>query len=231
MIAWTVGWCGVPAHRVFIGKKMMRFECSQCLAKLSDGTASAASRPRAHLTRDPCSGSSTSSAGPNSPLQETLGAAAMLNFEGPDAIRMDGTGSAGGILGGLCVTCPGSSLAQGIYLAATVVPLLSWGLSALDRKAAAEGLAAEGLEASSAVNAAFLRNQLISEEIAGGARVQKARCPASGVRGDRDSQSVRFGDRKFPQFFKHDNEKFIERANCVLEQHKGNGSHSQSGCH
>jgi RHS repeat-associated protein len=81
-------------------------------------------------------GSSTTSSGPNSALQEALVAAAILNFEGPDAIRTDGTGSKGGIPGGLCVTCPGSSLAQGIYLASTVVPFLSGGLSALERKAA-----------------------------------------------------------------------------------------------
>jgi hypothetical protein len=54
----------------------------------------------------------------DAPAQRAAGGARCRchpQLRGPDAIRMDGTGSAGGIPGRLCVTCPGSSLAQGIY--------------------------------------------------------------------------------------------------------------------
>jgi RHS repeat-associated protein len=119
-------------------------------------------------------GSSTTSSGPNSALQEALVAAAILNFEGPDAIRTDGTGSKGGIPGGLCVTCPGSSLAQGVYLAATVVPFLSGGLSALERKAAAEAVPAVEGVASNARLFELYKAELAAQEIQGARAVGSA---------------------------------------------------------
>ena len=61
-------------------------------------------------------GSGSGGGGGNSLMQDLLTGAAFINMEFPDAIRTDGTGSAGGIPGGQCDSCAGSPAAQAVYL-------------------------------------------------------------------------------------------------------------------